>query len=150
MARTKPVPSQHVNKNKKLEKPSADAASVVAVPAQKLDGGKKKKRRDRYRIIRNIAKLQKCTEARKILPLETTNKWIRTIAATTLNKPEMRFSPEAILALRHVLIDYGTEVLRDANDIAVLARNSHTVKLQDMKIVDHFNKRGSMRGRIVG
>lgn len=96
------------------------------------------RRKDRYKIIRQIKRLASEVKAGRILPLKTTDEWIRSLAANGCNKPGMRFAPDAILALREVVIAKGTELLRDANDIACLARKSQTVKLVDVKLARHF------------
>ncbi|MGB0548845.1 MAG: hypothetical protein ACPGR8_06885 [Limisphaerales bacterium] len=127
-------------------KPAAPAADGAANADTPRAG--KKRRKDRYRAIREIRNAQRNTSARRILPLATTNTWIRSIAANSLNKPDIRFSPEAIQALREVLIAKGTELLKDANDIAALARNSPTVTMKDMKLAEHFDEKGAIRSRV--
>ena len=109
---------------------------------------KKKRRRDRWKPIRDIKAAQRNTKASKVLPLATINEWIRSIAANDLHKPEIRFAPDAIKSLREAVIEYGTDLLRNANNIAVVARKSPTVTFEDLKLVQSMFAQAETRCRV--
>lgn len=127
MARTKAALKEGVAPKRVdgvIVKPESD-------PAGDKKAGKKRRRNRKLWAQRN-RKMQAETNAKAILPLAPTERWIRKLAAD-MGHADIRFSPNAIKAIRHVLIDYGTEVMADGFQWNVMS-GGHTLTVPAMKL----------------
>ena len=150
MARTKLAQQTLAAANKEAHKAKIgqpDAAPPAEGSPSAAAGKKKRKRRNPKRWAQQCAKFQKQTDASRILPLAPTERWIRTITAEVTGKPSVRFSPDAINALRHVLIDYGTEVMADGFNWNVLNKE-HTLTAKALKFADHLKRKAMQQYRV--
>lgn len=145
MARTKLAQQTLVAANKEAlkngEKPLAPATDDDVAA-----GKKKRKRRNPKRWAQECKRYQKQTDASRILPRAPTERWIRTIAAEVTGKGDVRFSPDAIDSLRHVLIDYGTEVMADGFRWNVMNKE-HTLTPKALKFADHLKQKAMQQFR---
>ena len=93
---------------------------------------KKKKRKDRKRWARQVRRIQSKTGP--ILPRTAVEALVREIAESVSSTGSVRFEKNAIEALRTIVTDYATDLMRDSFKVAV-KNGRHTLQIEDMRIV---------------
>lgn len=134
MARTKQALKEKFNKVPAPAGGDDDKKAIVAgVPPV---GAAKRKRRWRPGTcaLREIKRTQRST--RNVLPLAGVNRMARAIAKDIA--PDIRFSPRAIKALREIIQERGTELMRDGMEVTA-ARGGQTLTAPDMRVAEKLN-----------
>ena len=128
-------------------KPTASPAKSAAPAGEKpLLGGKKRRRKDRKRWQRECRKWQKETNDSRVMPLATTSRFIRQLATDLYPEKKVRFSPDALRALRAVSISHMTELFKDSFMWAV-AHKKHTLTVPAMRITRKIKEDAAERYR---
>lgn len=127
--------------------------AAVAKPgtADDADASKKKRRRkdpSGARFRREVRREQASTKC--ALPLAAMDRLIREVAVEVAG-PEsaVRFSPNAIRALREVVQTEGIEMMKSAFDVTC-NRGSVTLSLDDLKVANKLRSAAENRFRVCG
>lgn len=114
---------------------------------RKLGVPKKKRRKNRNAWVGECKKLCKPQQNRMFI----TNKGFNRIVKEILKErsPSMRISKEAAGVLHSVATDFMVDLFKDTNAICV-HRGGHTVKKQDMRLVQHLRAQVDRQFSVVG
>lgn len=136
-------------KNNKEPAPGAvdDGKKAITAGVPPAVGAAKRKHRWRPGTValREIRQLQKGTG--NVLPLAGVNRMARALLKEI--KPEFRFSPRAIKALREMVQDKGTELMREGMEVAA-ARGGQTLTAPDMMVAEKLNTAHQARYSVGG
>lgn len=112
---------------KKIEtEDNADPNEAAAAP--------KKRRKDPKRWSREVRYYQGAKSGRmNVLPAATLSRWVRATANHVASGSSIRCSPGAIAALRSAAQEWGTELMRDANQLT-MHRKSVTMNVDDLNL----------------